>query len=254
MNLSNQDHTLERKIYIGNIPVIRFIPKEKKEDKYKTIVFYHGWSSNKESQRLRAYILASLGYQVIVPDAINHGERGIVDYLDPSVGVDKFWPTVIENIKEFNKIKKYIVNFLNGDIEKIAVTGNSMGGITAAGILANDDDIKTGVVLNGSCNWTMTNEIFRDMLKIDNDTIFRNIEDSIYDIDPINNLNNLKGKNILLQHGLSDSVVNIKPQISFFNRLNKKDTNVELIRYENLNHFVTTNMMEEMINWFDKYL
>ena len=254
MNLSNQDHTLERKIYIGNIPVIRFIPKEKKEDKYKTIVFYHGWSSNKESQRLRAYILASLGYQVIVPDAINHGERGIVDYLDPSVGVDKFWPTVIENIKEFNKIKKYIVNFLNGDMEKIAVTGNSMGGITAAGILANDDDIKTGVVLNGSCNWTMTNEIFRDMLKIDNDTIFRNIEDSIYDIDPINNLNNLKGKNILLQHGLSDSVVNIKPQISFFNRLNKKDTNVELIRYENLNHFVTTNMMEEMINWFDKYL
>lgn len=254
MNLSNQDHTLERKIYIGNIPVIRFIPKEKKEDKYKTIVFYHGWSSNKESQRLRAYILASLGYQVIVPDAINHGERGIVDYLDPSVGVDKFWPTVIENIKEFNKIKKYIVNFLNGDIEKIAVTGNSMGGITAAGILANDDDIKTGVVLNGSCNWTMTNEIFRDMLKIDNDTIFRNIEDSIYDIDPINNLNNLKGKNILLQHGLSDSVVNIKPQISFVNRLNKKDTNVELIRYENLNHFVTTNMMEEMINWFDKYL
>lgn len=254
MNLSNQDHTLERKIYIGNIPVIRFVPKEKKEDKYKTIVFYHGWSSNKESQRLRAYILASLGYQVIVPDAINHGERGTVDYLDPSVGVDKFWPTVIENINEFNKIKKHIVNFLNGDIEKIAVTGNSMGGITTAGILANDEDIKTGVVLNGSCNWTMTNEIFRDMLKIDNDTIFRNIEDSIYDIDPINNLNNLKGKNILLQHGLSDSVVNIKPQISFFNRINKKDTNIELIRYENLNHFVTTNIMEEMINWFDKYL
>lgn len=254
MILSNQDHTLERKIYIGNIPVIRFVPKEKKEDKYKTIVFYHGWSSNKESQRLRAYILASLGYQVIVPDAINHGERGTVDYLDPSVGVDKFWPTVIENIREFDKIKRYIVNFLNGDIEKITVTGNSMGGITAAGILANDNDIKTGVVLNGSCNWTMTNEIFRDMLKIDNDTLFRNIEDSIYDIDPINNLNNFKGKNILLQHGLSDSVVNIKPQISFFNRLNKKDTNVELIRYENLNHFVTTNMMEEMIKWFDKYL
>ena len=159
MILSNQDHTLERKIYIGNIPVIRFVPKEKKEDKYKTIVFYHGWSSNKESQRLRAYILASLGYQVIVPDAINHGERGTVDYLDPSVGVDKFWPTVIENIREFDKIKRYIVNFLNGDIEKITVTGNSMGGITAAGILANDNDIKTGVVLNGSCNWTMTNEI-----------------------------------------------------------------------------------------------
>lgn len=42
--------------------------------------FYHGWTSTKELQSLRGHILAAYGYDVIIPEAINHGERGLIDY------------------------------------------------------------------------------------------------------------------------------------------------------------------------------
>ena len=56
---------VEEKVRIQEIPTIIFRPKEVKGP-IPSIIFYHGWSSNKELQRLRGFILASAGYQVKV--------------------------------------------------------------------------------------------------------------------------------------------------------------------------------------------
>ena len=72
--LLNNENIVEEKINIRGIPCIRIIPK-RKNGPFSTIIFYHGWGSTKESQRFRGFILSNLGYQVIIPDSIYHGEK-----------------------------------------------------------------------------------------------------------------------------------------------------------------------------------
>lgn len=251
----NVSHTLEEKIYIGNIPVLRFYPTWIEDKELKTIIFYHGWSSNKDSQRMRAYIMATFGYQVLVPESINHGERGkIENYFDPIEVISKFWPTVISSINEVNIIIDYIVKELKVREEYIGVAGNSMGGMIAAGILGNNDKINTGVILNGSCNWKETNRLLLKVFRLDGVSEISIIEDMISGLDPINKIDKLKDKNILIQHGKDDSLVDIRPQREFIKMVDGISDNIEFIEYDNLNHLVLTNMMEEMIVWFDEYL
>ncbi|WP_424572096.1 hypothetical protein [Schnuerera ultunensis] len=58
-------------------------------------------------------------------------------------------------------------------------------------------------------------------------------------------------------HGNSDNVVPIESQRIFYNKIkpmyNYRDR-IKFLEYPNLNHFVTTNMMEESIVWFYEYL
>ena len=73
----------------------------------------------------------------------------------------------------------------------------------------------------------------------------------------MNNLELLKNRPILILHGDSDSIVSIESQRIFYQRIEPLYQNkqkIKFIEYPNLNHFVTTNMMEESINWFYRYL
>ena len=69
----------EEKIYIGDIPCLKISCHE---DVKGMVIFYHGWTSTKELQSLRGHILAAYGYDVLIPEAVHHGERGIIDYED----------------------------------------------------------------------------------------------------------------------------------------------------------------------------
>lgn len=254
-NYLKSNYILEKGISIGEIPAILFRPKGI-EEPIPSIVLYHGWSSKKEFQRMRGFILASVGYQVIIPDAIYHGERAPLDDYSIENAKRLFWPVVFNNIKEYPKISNEIINKYNADPEKIAVMGHSMGGFTAAGVFTHNQNIKSLAVLNGSCGWELFNEEVKETFNnIDEEII--EIEEKVNTLDPINNMYKLKDRPILLIHGDKDSLVPIKSQRIFYKKAkeayNKKDR-IKFIEYENLNHFVTTNMMEEVIIWFHKYL
>lgn len=254
-NYLRSDNIIEEKIYIGEIPAILFRSKEAK-GLLPTIIFYHGWSSNKELQRIRGFILSAVGYQVIIPDAINHGERNPIDYNDIN-NAKYFWDTIFSNLDESYTIIDELISKYNTDPDKIGVMGHSMGGFTAAGIFTHNPKLKALVVLNGSCGWQNSNEIFKKALGITSVEELREIEDRINEIDPMKNLQLLKDRPILMLHGESDSVVSIESQRMFYKEIMPvyQDKNrIKLIEYPNLNHFVTTNMMEESISWFYKYL
>ncbi len=73
----------------------------------------------------------------------------------------------------------------------------------------------------------------------------------------MNHLDRLVNRPILLLHGDSDTLVPVESQRIFYNKLNsiyEDKEKLKLIEYPGLNHFVTTNMMEESINWLGKYL
>lgn len=246
----------EEKNKIKDIPIIRFYPKATL-GLYPTIILYHGWSSSKESQRMRGFILSSLGYQVIIPDAINHGERGTVDYTNPEVAMEYFWPTILKNLGEAKDILDYAIDNYSANPNRLGVIGNSMGGFTSAGIFAHNPNIKAAVIFNGSCNWEHSNLIFKEVLEIEDDSSLEEMEVEINSMDPINNLDAIVNRPVLMLHGDADTLVNIESQRLFYNKVKPlyNDSNkIKLIEYNNLNHFVTTNMMEEAAIWFGKYL
>ena len=242
----------EEKVRIQEIPAVIFRPIEAKKP-IPTIIFYHGWSSNKELQRLRGFILASAGYQVVIPDAVYHGERNPLPQYDDEAAIKYFWDVIFNNVEEYSTIVGELVLKYNADAKRIAVMGNSMGGFTAGGIFANNKDIKVLIVFNGSCGW----EIFNENIEIPSSERIEMIRQKVKDMNPMNNLDMLKDRPILLLHGDSDTVVPIDSQRIFYNKLNPlyndKDK-IKFIEYPRLNHFVTINMMEESINWLGRYL
>ena len=235
------NYIIEEKVKIQEIPTIIFRPREVKKPR-PTIIFYHGWSSSKELQRLRGFILASVGYQVAIPDAIYHGERNPLSDYGEDATLKYFWDVVFSNIEEFSIIENEMVTKYN-----------AMGGFTSGGIFAQNKDIKTVIVLNGCCGWENFNRNF-DVTITEK---MEKVEKRVKELDPMNHLNLLKDRPILMLHGDSDNVVPIDSQRIFYNKLvpiyNDKER-IKLVEYPGLNHAVTTNMMEESINWLGRYL
>jgi hypothetical protein len=248
----NSSFICERNIKIHEIPAIIFRPKEVKAP-IPTIVFYHGWSSSKELQRLRGFILASVGYQVVIPDAAYHGERNPLQQYGQDAAMKYFWDIIFSNMEEFKTIKDDMELNYEADPKRIAVMGNSMGGFTSAGIFAQSEDLKALIVLNGCCGW----ESFNSNIDVPTTEKVETIRRRVKHMDPMNNLDVLKDRPILLLHGDSDIVVPVGSQRIFYKKIKTlyEDKNkIKLIEYPRLNHFVTTNMMEESINWLGKYL
>lgn len=250
----------ESVIYIDDIPLIRLRPKIERE-KYSTIIFYHGWSSSKDSQRMRGYILSSLGFQVLIPDSINHGRRNPIDYMNPISMKDYFWPTVLKSIEESEKIIEYGIERLDIDEDNIGVSGHSMGGFISSGIFTHNKKVKAGVILNGSCNWNYCNELIATMigeaLHIPVEDELKKIQDKLINLDPILHMERSKDRPLLMINGGSDNVVPMEGQKIFYEEARKKYINkslIDFIVYKDLGHFVTSNMMEDTGKWFKKFL
>lgn len=246
------NNIVEERVVIQDIPAIIFRPREVDEP-IPTVIFYHGWSSNKELQRLRGFILASVGYQVVIPDAIYHGERNALTDYGADSSMEYFWDVIFSNMEESSTIVGEMVSKYKADPNRIAVTGNSMGGFTAGGIFTHNKNIKTLIVLNGSLGWDNFNKNFDVSIT----EKFEILSKKVNEMDPMNHLNLLKDRPILLLHGDGDLVVPIDSQRIAYDKLkqlNNDKEKIAFIEYPNLNHFVTTNMMEESINWFGKYL
>lgn len=256
MNYLESDHIRESRIDIDGIPAILMRPRSFK-GKLPTVILYHGWSSSKEYQRIRGFIFASLGFQVLLPDAINHGERDPFKVYDLDHARKNFWKTIGKNIEESDSLIRALLEEYDGDQDRIGLVGNSMGGFSASGVFVKHESLKSLVVFNGSCNWAESNMLFSRTLFKDDGMDVLDIGEGLDPYDPSKNLKKLANRPILLLHGTTDSLVPIDGQDSFYDlakMVYEDSSKLKYIRYNNLNHFVTTNMMEEAIIWFKKHL
>ena len=247
----------KEKIQLGDIPAIIYRPEKIAGDELlPTIIFYHGWGSNKESQEFRGFTLASFGFQVILPDSIYHGERNPVDHEKVENMGKYFWKVILNNIKELETLVQAAIEKHQADPNRIGVAGHSMGGYTASGIFFNNEKIKVLAVLNGSCSWNYTNEQFAEVFHIKESPITPNDQEKIDKLVPYNRVEQLKNRPMLILHGEADEVVPIQGQRVFCERLreNKAASCLKYVEYPRLNHYVTTNMMEEMIGFFQEKL
>lgn len=236
----------EEKIDIEGIPCLRLLPKNK-EGKLPTIIFYHGLGSNKERQRMRGYMLAFAGYQVFIPDALHHGERD-AKYTEDPIQVSKyFWQAILQSLQESEILIDRIVEDYRADEENIFVTGHSMGGFISAGVFTHNPKVRAAAPLNGSFSWEASNDSLRVVHGHEGVKIEEEKEVNI--LDPIEHKDKIRDRDILILHGEKDPEVDINPQREFFEEMKKDMENIDMIEYEDLGHFFTTNMMEDLIKW-----
>ena len=236
---------------INAVPCLKFEPKGY-EGLLPTVIYYHGWHSSKDAKRFEAQVIASNGYQVIVPDALHHGDRDAIDHDNQQNLEIYLWEIILQSVKESKKFIEVIINEHEADSTRIGIMGSSMGAITAGGIFAHNPDVKCLVGFNGIFAW-------QEAIKINHlpSTSEVNME-LIKHYDLMTNGDKIKERAILILHGTEDTSVPIESQRLFFNKmipLYIKDPNkLEFIEESNVNHRVTTGMLQEAVTWFKKYL
>jgi dipeptidyl aminopeptidase/acylaminoacyl peptidase len=157
-------------------------------------------------------------------------------------------------MEEYSTIEKELILKYNTEPDRIAVMGNSMGGFTAAGIFTHNKNIKALTVFNCSCSWESFN---KQNFQIDMTEKLERLTRKAVEMDPYNHIGMLKDRPILMLHGDSDTLVPVEGQRDFYDKfytIYQEKEKIKLVEYPGLNHFVTTNMMEESINWLGRYL
>lgn len=230
--------------YIDDVSYLSFTPKVY-DGLLPTVIYYHGSHSSKEFKRFEAMLIAGFGYQVIVPDALYHGERDAIDYSVPNILNRHVWEIILQSVEESEKFIKGIIENHNIDSERICVLGSSMGAITAVSIFARNQKIKCLAGFNGLFDWQEA--INKEILPISEE-----YKDLIIQNDPMNNRDKIINRPILILHGIDDQSVPIKLQKNFFNILQDNCQDKEIIKFiefKNINHRITTAMVENLITW-----
>lgn len=218
----------KKRVEIGAIPAIYYTPID--VEPCGTVIHYHGWSSQKENHDLMASTLCAAGFQVLVPDGLYHGERGSVDYEED---FEKILDVILQSIKEFPLLYAWL------EPKELAITGHSMGSMIAAGLFHNHPSIAKAAVINGYCNYK---EGFKDT---------EAIPEELLELDPMNHLDQVGNRKLLVLHGDADSSVSIDIQRDYVERAKKffLEGHLQYEELPNLNHYITLSMLQRTIEF-----
>ncbi|WP_312701004.1 dienelactone hydrolase family protein [Sedimentibacter sp.] len=224
----------------GYIPYLRVNPKEY-VGVLPTVIYYHGSHSNKDFIRFQAMSIASFGYQVIVPDALYHGERESIEY-----NVKYIWEIIFKSIQESDVLIKRAIEKHDADPIRIGVMGDSMGAITAGGVFIKHDELKCLAGFNGAFAW-------QECVKMNVLPSSDLYKDEIELYDPMTHEEKIKDRAISIFHGVGDTSLPIEIQRKFVDRMRPLYTSnkdkLQIIEFSNVNHRVTTSMLENLITW-----
>lgn len=236
-----------KKEYVGEIPVYIVRPKTDKK-KLKTVLFYHGWGSDAKKQIFRANIFAIYGYQVILPEARDHGERGSLNYEDTNVLREKLCETIMHNIEEFPSIYKYVVEKLNADEENIILSGHSMGAITSAGLFTFKKSIKAGVLFNGICDWEWIVNKISNLGELSYEMM--RINEFMLQMNPKEHSELIADRYLIMHNGENDDEISADAQEQFYHSIMdayKDKSKIQFTKWEKTYHQLTTQMLEAAI-------
>ncbi|WP_421382735.1 alpha/beta hydrolase family protein [Bacillus salacetis] len=227
---------------------IRCLLAKPEKDNGHTLIFYHGWGSIPENQAFSAKILASYGFTVILPEIIHHGTRNpFPNPFDTEVLQKNFWKVVLHSVEEAEGLISCAVKSGLAKEGKICLIGSSTGGVIASGVFVEVSSITSLVTLNGSPAWEETEHLWRK-----SDGRPPAAEEELAQIrkyDPINRLENLKQRPVLMLHGSHDERIPSQGPKKFYDEAKKINDFVQYREYWNVTHTISLNMMEEMINW-----
>ena len=77
--------------HFQDVPALEVVTTTHLDQPLPLVIFYHGWQSNKELVLTQARKLARKNLRVVLPDAMNHGERHQIVSQIPSF---TFWNSI----------------------------------------------------------------------------------------------------------------------------------------------------------------
>lgn len=249
-------------LQISDIPALELFKKGNEHSKLPLIVFYHGWESRKERVLEQAYILARYGFRVVLPEAINHGERK--SDKDRKLNPLDFWEHIQINIEEFPSIVEHYKKNQIIDLNNISVAGLSFGGVTTSALLTQYEWIHSAAVLMGTpapkefSLWVLKNHA-QDGIQaydmIDKEVIINKLNQ----LAPISlNLNpdKIANRPVYFWHGKSDPIVPFHITQSFIEKIKNEpySQNVRFEASENIGHEVPQDISIQMAKFLEDHL
>ncbi|EOL42863.1 alpha/beta fold hydrolase [Enterococcus caccae] len=243
--------------YIKKIPVLEVVSEEYKNATLPLVIYYHGWQSSKELSLTQARKLARKGMRVILPDAMNHGERktGPISPI-PSV---TFWSSIQYNIIEFAQLVRHFDK--QGLIEsgKIGVGGVSMGGITTCALLTQHSEVKVAACMMGTPKPSRYIERVMDR-SVEMDYFVPQdlplLLSWVMHYDLSNNAEKLAQRPVLFWHGTEDPKIPYEDVAEFYQMIEGEPyaKNSQFITGSGEGHLVKGEMMDVVANFFAKEL
>jgi fermentation-respiration switch protein FrsA (DUF1100 family) len=250
------------KIKIADIPLLHIVNHSLRDKKTPFVIFVHGFTSAKENNLHYAYYLAEKGIRVVLPEALDHGERS-KDYNTKELSY-RFWKIVLNEIAEVNTIKEYFEENDLIDQGRIGLAGTSMGGITTLGALTQYDWIKAAVSLMGSPCYTsllkgQLSALQQSGVKIplSNDEI----DEQLSLLEPFDlslHTEKLQNRPLLFWHGERDEMVPFAPTYQFYKDIipmyEKTPERLKFIVDPLAGHKVSSEGALALTEWFERYL
>ena len=230
-----------------HLPFVNHIYEPTKSKKGKTIIIFHGWGSSVNHYEKFAKELSALGFQVVVPEIVNHDSRNKLDnHFTKESTQQYFWKTIFTSIDGAESL----ILELQIPKEDIILLGVSMGGFIANGIYVADENFAGLININGSGSFLLSECIFREA---DNRPLLATEEiNQLNFYDPMRKQQ--PSSSVLLMHGEQDSVVSIKGQEDYYTYLSRELSAPDVIfrKYKGINHTFSEEMNEDLIQWLEE--
>lgn len=217
-------------------------------DRKVTIVVFHGWASSIYNQQFLASVFNSYGYTILIPEITSHDSRDkLDDYHAQGVWEKNGWRVVIDMVKESTAFFEKLTKELWMKDRKLVLYGNSMGGFISSGIFVQSRKPDSLILVNTTGDW-------RALLETGPRKITEVFIPDDFDIhNPVNHVNEIGNRPVLLIHGENDEIVPIDTQEKFYKEtIVQSCQNVTFNKYWNVNHTVGLSMIEDVISWLNE--
>ncbi|BBH23202.1 hypothetical protein Back11_45470 [Paenibacillus baekrokdamisoli] len=262
---------------VQGIPILSIY--EESASRLPLVIYIHGYGGSKKDGLEFGHKIVERGMYFVAFDAAGHGERK-QDERDslikessvypPDTGLDT-WLHMLEVIaKTTEDIDALLLHFMNDpkvNTERLGVTGLSMGGYAVYFIAANDPRVQVAVPIIGLASFlerwedvlleSSTYERWAEALKESEEhTKLRTA--FVQSIDPYDKLASFYPKPLLISIGDIDVEQPKKYTINLYKTLKPAyrdcPDRLKLSVHDGVGHFVTSAMMEEACEWFEKHL
>lgn len=217
------------------------------DDAQKVVVMFHGYAGSTNDMRMLARFLQRYGYAVYSSNFAGHATGNPSDILN--YGVDDW----LQNARDA------ISYVRNRGYKEIAVCGLSLGGIIATWMLAECQDIKTGIAISAPYIMNVTDKFYDQFIYYANlvykaqnvPTLEIQKQDKILrqavpaQVKQISNLVTMTNKRVneimqimMLAQGNDDDMINLESVSSFANKLPMQPV---VHQYANAGHVLTVN-------------
>ncbi|MEM2940407.1 MAG: alpha/beta hydrolase [Thermoproteota archaeon] len=217
----------------------------------KLLIFLHGLGGRKEDALELEVFLKRFGFSIMAVDARGHGERNVdIMMLKPERIMEYLNKTVVDNRLAID------VAFRNRWVEegKLILAGASMGGILG-GVVAGVDKRISGVALyvpGGDLAEIISNSSEPTLVEIRHKIpsfALLLAKSMLAPVDPINYIDKISPRPLLIQLGKHDDVVPFKNGMKLFEKAKEPK---QLIVYDSGHALPFDKAIDETINWLKK--